>query len=370
MRIAIDGNEANVENRVGVNQYAAELLTALENLQESKKHEWIIFLDKEPLQHLPQPSPNWKYIVGRGGLLGKLTNLWFANPKLDVYFAPTHYLPPISPVPMVMSIMDLGYLRFPNQFTKRDFYQLKYWTNLSLRVAKKVIAISESTRDEIISHYPWTIGKVEVTLLGYNKTRYRYPIQGWRIRRTKEKYGIFWEYVIYVGTLKPSKNVEGLLDAFRQFKNADLSLVIVGKKGWLYESIFEKAHKIGLEDKIIFTDFVSEEEKADLLSGAKCLVSPSFWEGFGMHVLEAMACGCPVVVSKVGSLPEVVGEAGILVDPGDSDSIAKGIEFVVSLPANKYNQLRGAVLKQAEKFSWDKTARETLSILKQAYDSD
>ena len=368
MRITVDGNEANLENRVGVNQYAAELLNALEKLPESKNHEWIIYLDKEPLDHLPQPSPQWRYVIGNSGLFGKMTKLWLASPRPDVYFAPTHYLPPFSPVPMVMSVMDLGYLRFPDQFTKRDFYQLKYWTQWSLHLAKKVLAISESTKNEIISHYPWTRSKVEVTLLGYDKGKFRYPIPESRTKRTKEKYGIRGEYVIYIGTLKPSKNVEGLLKAFKQLKSTNLSLVIVGKKGWLYESIFNKVQDLNIEDKVIFTDFAKEEEKVDLLAGAKCLVSPSFTEGFGIHVLEAMATGCPVVVSRAGSLPEVVGDAGILVDPQDPESIAKGIDFVVSLPASKYNQLRGVVLKQAQEFSWVKTAQQTLKILKDSHD--
>lgn len=366
MIIGIDGNEANLENRVGVNQYAAELLNALEKLPESQNHEWIVYLDKEPLDHLPQPSPQWRYVIGNSGLLGKITRLWFANPRPDVYFAPTHYLPPISFVPMVMSIMDLGYLRFPTQFTKRDLLQLKYWTEWSLRIAKRVIAISESTKNEILSHYPWAGKKVEVTLLGYDRTKYRFPILDSRIKKTKEKYGIRGDYVVYIGTLKPSKNVEGLLKAFVKLRGLDLSLVIAGKKGWLFESIFKKVQELGIENKVVFTDFVTEEGKVDLLAGAKCLVSPSFTEGFGMHVLEAMATGCPVVVSKAGSLPEVVGDVGILVNPQDTDSLAESINFVVSLPKSKYNQLKSEVLKQADKFSWEMTARQTLEILGKA----
>lgn len=361
MRIAIDGNEANLENRVGVNQYAAELLTHLEKIPSN--HQWIVYLDRKPLSHMPQPRVGWKYEIGQGGLLGKITRLWFANPPPNVYFAPTHYLPPISPVPMVMSVMDLGYLEFPEQFTKRDYYQLKYWTNISLRAAKKAIAISESTKNEIISNYPFAKNKIEVTYLGYDRSKFRYPLSESRIKRSKEKYAVKGQYIVYVGTLKPSKNVEGLLEAFSKLKGLDLTLVIIGKKGWLYESIFKKVQDLQIENEVIFTDFAQEEEKVDLLAGAKCLVSPSFTEGFGMHVLEAMATGCPVVVSRIGSLLEVVGEAGILVDPDNTESIAKGINFVVSLPQAKYNQLRNAVIAQAEKFSWEKTAKKTLEVL-------
>jgi glycosyltransferase involved in cell wall biosynthesis len=139
-------------------------------------------------------------------------------------------------------------------------------------------------------------------------------------------------------------------------------LVIAGKKGWMFEPIFEKVKKLGLTDKVVFTDFIPEEDKPGLIKGAKVFVLSSYWEGFGLDALNAMAAGVPVVVSNVGSLPEVVGNAGVLVDPTNIESISEGIGHVLSLPKSEYNSIVKKGLLQAEKFSWIRTAREVLKI--------
>lgn len=131
----------------------------------------------------------------------------------------------------------------------------------------------------------------------------------------------------------------------------------------MFDSIFQKVKKLGLEDRVIFTNFVDEADKPALIKGAKLFVLPSFWEGFGLDVLNAMACGVPVVVSDVGSLPEVIGDAGVMVDPKDTESIARGMEEVLLAPVTKYNSMVNKGLTQAKKFSWEKTARETLKII-------
>lgn len=370
MRIGIDGNEANLKNRVGVNQYAAELLRALEKLPQAKRHEWIIYLREKSLPHLPKKRKGWSYRVlpGSGAwVLRKLMpHLWFTKTRPNAFFAPSHYTPPFLPVPMVMSVMDLGYLRFPEQFRKYDYYQLKYWGQWSLRQAKRVLAISESTKKEIIEHYPWTAGKVVVTYPGYDKEKYDPgKIKVSEVERVKKKYGIEGDYILFLSTLKPSKNVEGLLEAFKKLPVTNYRLVIAGKKGWLYNAVFQKVKQLGLENRVIFTDFVPEENKPALIAGAKLLASPSFWEGFGMHVLEAMALGVPVVVSNIGSLPEIVGNAGIIVDPHDPAGIARGLEKVVSMSPAQYNKLKRGLVARAQKFDWADTARRTLRVLEE-----
>jgi len=185
------------------------------------------------------------------------------------------------------------------------------------------------------------------------------------VRQVKRKYKIDKNYILYLGTLKPSKNIEGLLEAFALIKDnfPDYLLVIAGKKGWLFDSIFKKVKKIGLRGKVIFTDFIAEEEKASLMAGAKVFVSPSFWEGFGLIALEAMACGTPVVVSEVASFPEVVGKAGVLVNPEDVENIADGIKKVISASEKEYNEWVRQSLKQVKKFSWRKAAAETINLI-------
>lgn len=365
MIIGIDGNEANIQNRVGVNQYAAQLLSALESLPESKNHEFAIYLKDFPLTHLPKERQGWRYKVlpARGmWVFTRLLPYLYSKEKPDVFFTPSHYTPLIVPVPTVLSIMDLGYLNSKEQFEKYDYYQLKYWGVLSMRFAKTVIAISESTKRDIIENYSWAKDKVLVVYPACDSRIYRSPFPKKEIERVTKKYEINDEYLLFLSTLKPSKNIEGLLDAFKNVgqKYPELKLVIAGKKGWLFASIFEKVKSLDLESRVVFTDYIPEEDKPGLMAGAKVFVSPSFWEGFGMHVLEAMALGVPVVVSDVGSLPEVVGGAGILVDPKDSKNITEGIVKALE----KHDLLRNKVIDQAKKFNWNKTAKTTLKALK------
>lgn len=368
MLIGIDGNEANVENRVGVNVYAFELLRSIWQLQKewSNKHNLIVYLKNPPLSDMPAETKSFKYnvIPGKGlWIITKLMpTLFRGTTRPHVFFTPSHYVPPFTPMPHICSIMDLGYLEFSEQFRKMDYWQLKLWSAWSILVSKAVIAISDSTKQDIVRHYPFATGKVHVTHLGYDEKRFNTKINKEDVRRVMQKYTIVGDYILFLSTLKPSKNVEGLLKAFASI-SANYKLVIAGKKGWLYSSIFELVKKLKLEDRVIFTDYVSEKDKGPLISGAKVFILPSFWEGFGLDALNAMACGIPVVVSNIGSLPEVVGNAGILVDPYDLESITDGINKVLSMSKIEYNNLVAKGLSQVKNFSWEKTARQTLEVL-------
>ncbi len=365
--IGIDGNEANIERKVGVNQYAFELLKNLSKLQDEwqVKHRLIVYLREKPRQDMPKETKNFKYKIIPGGGMWILTklmpDLFFSKEKPDVFFSPSHYIPPLAPMPRICAIMDLGYLEFSGQFTKKVFWQLKWWSAISIFISKRIISISNSTKDDIVRHYPSAKGKIYVTPLGYDSNKFNTHISENDVRRVKNKYSIVTDYILYLGTLKPSKNVEGLLEAFA--RTSDIKLVIAGKKGWMYESIYKKAEKLGLNGKIVFTDYVPETDKPGLIRGAKAFVLPSFWEGFGLDVLSAMASGVPVIVSNVGSLPEVVNDAGILVDPHSPESIAQGIKKVLSMDKSDYNKTIAKGVAQAKKFSWEKTTHATLKII-------
>ncbi len=378
MIVGIDGNEANEENRVGVNQYAFEVLWGIYKLQDiwSKKHRFIVYLKKQPVPELPKVKKGFEYKVLPGGsnwIISKLTPyLLFGGQKPDVFFTPSHYVPPFSLCPRVCTIHDLGYLKFSGQFRKFDFWQLLLWSAYSIIISKKVISVSNSTKDDIVRHYPFGKEKIVVTHEAFDSNRFNQSISQEDVRRLKAKYHIVDDYVLFLGTLKPSKNIEGLISAFYalkfKIKNLKLKieepkLVIAGKKGWLYDSIFRKTDELGLKNDVIFTDFVPEADKPGLIKGARVFVIPSFWEGFGLDALSAMASGIPVVASKVGSLPEVVGEAGVYVDPNSIDSIASGILKVLRMGKTEYNKLVEKGLKQVLGFSWEKTAKETLKVL-------
>ncbi|MGB6882346.1 MAG: glycosyltransferase family 1 protein [Microgenomates group bacterium] len=374
MLIGIDGNEANIEKKVGVNQYAFELLCSIYKLQNEDKikHRLIVYLKNSPRDDLPKENRNFRYKILPGGGLWIITklmpHLFFAKERPDVFFAPSHYLPPWIPMPKVCTIHDLGYLKFSGQFKKYDFWQLKYWTAISLFISKAIIAVSTSTKKDIVRHYPSTSEKIQVVHHGYDRKRFNAKVDKNDVRRVQKRYSIVGDYVLFISTLKPSKNIEGLLEVWKRVvkKFSDYQLVIAGKKGWLFDPIFKKVKDLRLKDKVIFTDFIPEEDKVALIFGAKALTLPSFWEGFGMDVLNAMACGVPVVASDIEALREVVGEAGILVDPYNIEDITRGITKVLSMGKIEYNRLVNKGLAQAGKFSWEDTARKTISVLEKA----
>ena len=371
--IGIDGNEANIEERVGVHQYAYEILWAIYNLRKNQpiNYRFIIYLKERPKIFLPLKNTWWKYKILPGKRFWIIKNLMLElliRRRPDVFFSPSHYLPPFSFTPQVCTIHDLGYLNFSGQFKKYDFWQLKYWTAISIIVSKYIIAVSNSTRNDIVRHYVSASKKVFVSYHGYDSKRFHSKISYNDVRRMKTKYGIYKDYILFLSTLKPSKNIEGVLKGFNLLKKKgyDYQLVVAGKKGWLYKSIFEIVKNLGLDKHVVFTDYISEKDKPALLAGAKVFVSPSFWEGFGIHVLEALACGTPVVISKIASFPEVAGEAGIYVDPYDKEDICLGLENVLKMSSSEYNRLVKKGLKQVKIFTWEKCAKETLSVLEKA----
>lgn len=373
MLIGIDGNEANLENRVGVNQYAINILESIAKSHDfwSQKHRVIVYLKDPPSDDLPYPQKNFSYKVLSGEkawIVSKLTpHLLLTSEKPDVFFSPDHYLPPFAMVPMVCTIHDLGYLKFSGQFKNYDFWQLKYWSAWSMFISKRIISVSNSTRMDIVRHYKFASKKVRVVYHGYDLEKFNQAIKDEDVRRTKEKYHIVSEYILFIGTLKPSKNVEGLLAAFGLIKREfpEISLVIGGKKGWLYETIFEKSKILRLKD-VIFTDFIAELDKPLLLKGAKAFIIPSFWEGFGMDALSAMAVGTPVIASNVGGLKEVCGDSAILINPNSVESIADGVKKVLLMDKSQYNNLIEKGLRRAAGFSWDKAAMQTIETLEEA----
>jgi glycosyltransferase involved in cell wall biosynthesis len=361
MIIGIDGNEANVERKVGIGEYAYELLKQFSKITLPNV-KFVVYLKSSPRVDMPPPSSSFSYKIVTP------TKMWtqFALPislffgkRPDVFFTPSHYGPRISPVPTVISVMDLSFIRFPELFAKKDLYQLKNWTAYSAKNAKKILTISEFSKNDIINEYKKDRKNVVVTYpgikpnLSINKNM--------NINDLKKKFGINKEYILFVGTLQPRKNISKLIEAFSKI-DKDIQLVIVGKKGWLYEDILKAPVKFNVENKVKFLDFVEDSELPLLYKNALCFVLPSLYEGFGLPVLEAMKNGCPVITSNVSSLPEAGGDAAEYFDPENVDEMKKKIEKVI-----EDKKLREEMIKkgfaQIKKFSWEKTAKDTLKEL-------
>jgi glycosyltransferase involved in cell wall biosynthesis len=262
-------------------------------------------------------------------------------------------------------------------FRKSDLIQLTKWTRYSVRKASKILTISKASKDDIIKEYEVPEDKVVVTYPGIKlkaqmsklppslKLRGASKTKMQNSKVLSEKYGISGDYILFVGTLQPRKNIVRLVEAFSKIKQ-DVQLVIVGKKGWLYEEILEAPKKFGVENRVKFLDSVTDEELPDFYKHAVCFVLPSLYEGFGLPILEAMKYGCPVITSNISSLPEAGGDSALYVDPLSVEDIAKNLELIIN-PSADGEELRKKLIKkgyeQVKKFSWEKTARETLKAL-------
>lgn len=369
MRIAIDGNEANIEKGVGVNVYALNVLKGLHSINKDGKHSYTVFLNSVPHNRMPKENENWRYVILNGSkmwiLMRLVPYLWLNYWKFDLFFTPSHYIPPFVKVKRVCSVMDLGYLENSGQFTRYDYWQLKWWTAYSIKASKAIITISAQSERDIVRHYPKSNSKIFVTHLGYDSTVFNNKKSLTQISRVKKRYDIVGEYLLFLSTLKPSKNIDGLIRAWAKIEKdyPNTNLVIAGRKGWLYDKLFSLVEDLRLEKRIVFTGFIDEEDKEYLLKGAKAFVLPSFWEGFGLDVVSAMASGIPTIISNRGSLPEVGGEAALYVDPYNVADIAEKIEQLLKMNKKDYNMLIKKGTAQASKFSWEKTSRQTLKVL-------
>lgn len=375
--IAIDGNEANIENRVGSNEYAFKLLIHLfkeiKDLRlKGNKPDFkcIVYLKDQPLSDLPAKTDWWQYRVLKPKILWTRWRLpleLVLNKKnIDVFFTPGHYSPLICPAPLVMAIMDLAFLRFPDQFRKKDLYKLIKWTKDSVKKAAHIIAISEFSKKEIVNLYNYPSGKITVVYPGTTKLKEEKQES---FKSLKSKYKLQGKYFFYLGTLQPRKNLLKLIEAFKKLslKYSNYQLVVAGKKGWLYDDIFKKVGELNLKDKIVFTDYISKGEKNVLLKNSQSLVLPSLYEGFGIPVLEAMQLGCPVIISNTSSLPEVGGEAALYINnPESVDCIYQALEKMVELNLNEREKLIKLGFEQIKKFSWEKSAQKVLKELKYA----
>lgn len=369
MTIGIDINEANIGQRVGVNQVAYAMFKAIvNNLPDDEK---VIALSKErPLPDLPFSSDKLSYEIFGPKKMWVLTGLTkrliLNNPKINVLFSPSHYTPLLSTVPSVVYLMDLSYERFGTEyFTSYDINQLKRWTPLSIKKAKHVLTISEFSKSEIVALYKTSPAKITVVYPGFDRETYHSKIPLTKQLQVRKKYGITGKYLLYVGTLQPRKNLNRLVEAFAKLPNKQVKLVIGGKKGWLYDQIFEQVKELKLTNRVLFLGFVPNEDLPGLIKGSQAYILPSLYEGFGMPPVEAQAVGVPVVVSRVSSLPEVIGASGIYIeDPNSVDSIKQALENVLSLRKKEREAIVEVGKENTKRFDWNNSAQKVLGILK------
>jgi glycosyltransferase involved in cell wall biosynthesis len=262
----------------------------------------------------------------------------------------------------VITIHDLNFLYYPQFLTaesRRYYNQQIEW---AVCRTDHILADSHATKSDLVSLLGVPPEKVTVVHLAANPA-FR-PLPEAETRQVATKYNLEPGYLLFVGTLEPRKNLPGLLQAYRRLLDAQVTaapLVFVGGKGWLYDEVFERIEALRLRQHVRFLHDVPDTDLPGLYNAASLLATPSFYEGFGLPALEAMACGMPVVVADRASLPEVVGQAGLLVDPNDPDDIARALgRALTDAPLRARMRERG--LAQAARFTWERTARETLAV--------
>lgn len=346
MLIGIDANEANVANRVGSNQFAYQILSQL--YHQDKTNQYLIYLKDQPLSSLPAARHSWQYRILKPGFLWTQwrlpLSLYFDQPKPDVFLTLGHYAPRFSPIPTMICIMDLAFLKFPQTFRRSDLWQLKLWTAYSVKQAKHIFAISEATKKDLITAYSVPERNVSVTYPGVDRLK------------TAGQSLIAGKYLLYVGTLQPRKNLDALIKAFTSITPLRCDLVIAGKLGWKY--------KQRPTPNVKYLGYVSNDKLGALIKSSVGLILPSLYEGFGIPVVQAMALGTPVLVSRNSSLPEIVADCGLYIEPPfGHEEIKQGIIQLLSLPkAAKQSQLIAAKQKSMN-FSWKKSAQKILEVI-------
>ncbi len=367
MKIAIN-TLALYKTKVGMGKYIMELVNRVP--KDDLENTYLIYVSEEnkPFFNISERNVSIKkvskiwthpFLKIFWEQLFLPISLWKNN--VNIYHAPGFVLPLFKSenIKYVVTVADMTFFSHPQyHMAKKNFY-FQQLIPYSLQKAEKIIVISESTRNDIIKITKINPAKIQTIHLGVDdifekkKKAACQHIQG--------KYGIKHPYILFVGMLEPRKNIEGLIKAFSSAERKGYRLVIVGKKGWMYESIFALIKKLNIEEEIIFTGYVPDEELPYLYSAATCFVYPSFYEGFGIPVIEAMACGCPVITSRNSSLQEIAGAAAILIDPYNVGSIKKAIESCVMDKGYCEKMVqRGFV--QAKKFQWASMAKETRAL--------
>ncbi len=363
MRIAIDASRTTVHQRTGTENYALQLIRHL--LALDTDHEFHLYFRDFPPEGL---FPHREKITAHSiPFLRAWTHVRFATEiwrvRPDVTFVPAHTLPAAFPGKAVVTVHDVGYRYFPDAHPRREYHYLDLSTRYSAHRAERVLADSIATQQDLAYFYDISPEKVRVVYPGIDENLTRITDRN-RLAATRQKYKLPENYLLFIGTLQPRKNIERLVQAFVRWQDSsrkqDVVLALAGKAGWLYDSQWAEGKK-----NVRLLGYVADEDVAALYSGSLGLVFPSLYEGFGFPVLEAMRCEIPVLCSRTSSLPELAGEAAILVNPESVAAIENGIRQLVEDSTTR-RQLIEKGREQVKKFTWQQAAQTALAALEEA----
>ena len=368
MLIGIDASRTVTDRPTGTEVYSRCLIRAL--LATSARHRFRLYFRSAPpaslfpgnrLDHTEMRTIPFPRLWTHARLSWEM-----ARRPPDILLVPAHVLPLVHPRASLVTVHDLGYLYFPQAHPWWQRLYLDLSTRWNTRAAAHILADSEATKSDLVTRYNALPDKITVAYPGRDETLG--PVRDLaEIKAAKARCGIAGDYFLYVGTLQPRKNLARIISAFAALKLENKPqpvLVLAGKRGWLYDGLFAQVRRQGLEGKVLFPGYISDEDKAALMSGALAFVFPSLYEGFGLPVIEAQSCGCPVIASTTSSLPQVAGDAALLVDPHDVAAIAAAMQRVVGDSALRERLVeRGFV--NARRFSWTACAQTVLGAVEQ-----
>jgi glycosyltransferase involved in cell wall biosynthesis len=366
MRIAIDIRNM-VFSRAGISKYTENLIRSLAGIDQS--NEYVLLSNTKSRRDWSKFS-NVSEKVIRLPNVGRFTEKFWEEAllpvelkKADIFHSPRFMLPKKKVCKYIDTIHDLAFKRYPELFTEQTFSYVNDWVERAVKKADKIIAISNNTKKDLIDLFNAKADRIEVIYLGVDHAFC--PVDSNDpLTETRNKYGLPEKFILFVGTIEPRKNLKRLIEAFYEFRkdaSNQHALIIAGGRGWQYSEIFKSVEKLGLDKHVIFLDYIPEQDLPLIYNAADLFVYPSLYEGFGLPVLEAMACGVPVVTSDTSSLPEITQDAAVLVHPLDTHALAKAMENVLK-DRDLMLKMRDKGLKRASQFCWSETAKKTLQV--------
>jgi glycosyltransferase involved in cell wall biosynthesis len=366
MRVGIDARLVYY-SQAGIGQYILHLVNGLAQVDGDNQYV-LLQSRKDDTQILDQP--NFRRVSlwtpSHHRLERYSLNVELVRLGLDILHSPD-FIPPHRPAcKSVITVHDLAFLLYPHFLTRES---ARYYGHIdqAVRWTDHIIAVSESTKRDTIQHLGVPEDKITVVHEAANPI-FRPLDKSTARQEVLDRHGVDGPFVLFVSTIEPRKNVPTLLRAVWQLMRCykeDVRLVLAGGRGWLFEEVFSVVEELDLDGRVHFVGRVPSEDLLHLYNAAEMLAHPAFYEGFGLPPLEAMACGLPAIVSNVASLPEVVGDAGFLVDPNDIDELTVAMWRVLN-DSTLRDEMREKGLRQAARFSWERAARETMAIYRLA----
>jgi glycosyltransferase involved in cell wall biosynthesis len=368
MKVCLDLTPA-LHNTAGTGRYVRELAKALVDTGHGEQLSFFC-VDPEggagsgtpgsvPRKTVRCSKRSWSAAAALSSFVGIPMDRFVGKP--DVFHATWHILPRLRAPASVMTLYDLSFALFPETHLRVLRWSSNALVPRFLRACDRIIAISESTKRDAVRLYGIPEDKIVVTHLAA-EDRFR-PADPGRVAEVRDRFGLPPRFLLYVGTIEPRKNLDVLLAALSRLKGQgrEVPLVVAGKLGWLYDGFLAKIRSLGLERSVLLPGFVPDDDLPALYTAAEAFVYPSVYEGFGLPVLEAMGCGTPVLCSNASSLPEVAGDGGILLPPGDPEAWAEAVSRLME-SATLHGELRERGFRNASRFRWEETARQTWEV--------